>query len=930
VKIGQPLWSFQASYSVDDLDISEDGSYLTFCVSDCVVLMDGDGNLLWTQDLDDPACDAALSSDGSYVVVGECTASGHDVYLFDRNGNELWRYDIQGWVGDVAISVDGSCVVAVGLWGLFIFDRSGNPMIESVRWLGGQLAITDDGEFVAATLENEDRLYLYNRQGRELWCYDEYVGDFSMTSDGRLIAVLANGDLALLDGIGSVLWSHRPENKLYGVEISSEGSHIAAISWCSLYLFDENGEELWSYEIDGCDSERKITSMAISSDGNIVAAGDSWGYFYLFDGQGDLLWEYNYKSIVPHHAETMVFSSDGRYLAIGCRDGTIHLFETGVGTQHPEVPTTPDYSDSTGEIAHDGESSSSESEITESEMIEDEAIKGVSTESGEEEPEMAIAVVNIKNKDDDGIFVMLYIDDELRNTTSLSHWTQHVEYFTLPSGTHKFGIEWRDPGTYKDYNVTVTQDFEPGEMLKVNLEIAEHRATTAEVYVKNSYSEQLEMFLDIDGGSEDEKKVAPSSYMKYFGSYEVSPGSHTFEIYWEDPDTEQVYWTDATETFEEEDSKEIKLIAEKQGPALEVEVKPIFFVMEVGDKQHMDITITNTGDETAKQVDVILISKNTRVAELDKSSISIGDIKPGEAWIESSFLPQIEALKEGESTIEVKVRGKNLPEISKSIVVSVSESGSIFLKDADLGEPLEARPSSEFIEETFGPSADESDMWENAEDYITDVYSSEVLDAVLSVQSSSKAGHAVEGETIKITLELLNKDTVPIAVAMAILPPSQLVFKYDEGEYTATTQKIKQPIESITSSPKDNVILYLRDLPAFVLDETLETGEEWLWHALHDPVQFREEGSGLIVEPNQMLIFTAEITPEEAGWLDISGEIYYTKEPIIKYTTEAQLTTFAIETKSVEFDPDNVEHIALRKSILVEEKECSLWGLVCW
>lgn len=544
--IGQPLWSFQASYGVNDLDISVDGSYVAFCDSDSVFLMDGEGNLLWSRDLDNPACEVALSSDSSYVVVGECTAYGHDVYLFDRNGNELWRYDIQGWVGDVDISFDGSYVAALGLMGLFIFDRSGTPLNESIGWSGGQLTITDDGEFVAATYGSKNRLYLFNRQGQELWCYDEYVGDFSMTSDGRLIAVLVNDDLALLDGVGSVLWSHRPENKLYGAKISSEGSHIAAIGWCSLYLFDENGEELWSYQIDDCGQRKHLVSVAISTGGNIVAASDRLGNIYLFDGQGDLLWEYAAES----YAETMVISSDGRYLAAGCTDGSVYLFGTGVGTQHPKVLTMPEYSDPIDDVAPDGELSSAEPEMTESEMIEDEAIGEEPTESDEEEPEMAIAVANIKNKDDDEISVTLLIDDvEVITETPLSPRTQHVESFILSPGDHKFEIKWWDQDTGDIYDFNVTQSFIAGETRKVNLEIAEHRAPTARVSVKSDYDEEILVDLWIDPDSVDWQTDSENVDYGYssLGDYELKdPGEHVFLIEWDDTSTGERYETETS------------------------------------------------------------------------------------------------------------------------------------------------------------------------------------------------------------------------------------------------------------------------------------------------------------------------------------------------------------------------------------------------
>ena len=85
------------------------------------------------------------------------------------------------------------------------------------------------------------------------------------------------------------LWSYRSAYMIGSVAISSDGSYIAAGSLSmgtryiptmssELYLFSRTSSTpLWSY-----DTGHWINSVAISSDGNYIAAGNRDGKVYLF------------------------------------------------------------------------------------------------------------------------------------------------------------------------------------------------------------------------------------------------------------------------------------------------------------------------------------------------------------------------------------------------------------------------------------------------------------------------------------------------------------------------------------------------------------------------------------------------------------------------------------------------------------------------
>ena len=91
------------------------------------------------------------------------------------------------------------------------------------------------------------------------------------------------------------------------------------------------------------------------------------------------------------------------------------------------------------------------------------------------------------------------------------------------------------------------------------------------------------------------------------------------------------------------------------------------------------------------------------------------------------------------------------------------------------------------LEEASGYSEDFPEMYVAVEDEIVDSFSDTVIYADLLVYSASPAGYAVEGQEIKATLFIQNQSDHPVAVAAAIVLPSQDVFKHSEKAYFSSS-----------------------------------------------------------------------------------------------------------------------------------------------
>ena len=140
-------------------------------------------------------------------------------------------------------------------------------------------------------------------------------------------------------------WNYSADSGINSVAISADGEYIAAGSdENQVYLFSKNGTLLWSYTAgDG------IFSVAISSNGETIVAGSLDNSVYLFSKDGTLLWSYS----TGNRVWSVAISEDGETIVAGSWDNKVYLFDKDSGT--------PLWSHSTGnwvlsvDISADGE-----------------------------------------------------------------------------------------------------------------------------------------------------------------------------------------------------------------------------------------------------------------------------------------------------------------------------------------------------------------------------------------------------------------------------------------------------------------------------------------------------------------------------------------------------------------------------------------------
>jgi WD40 repeat protein len=200
---GVIAWKWSNGYFIVDVDVDQNGSEVVVCVDDatlrCFNLIDGG---TWNLSFEEDPCSVARSKEGGYIV---CGSDDGQIYLFNSDRRQLWKYRTGGKpIRDIAISSGGARIAALSDDGMLYVLSLGGRMLWS-RSVGhtNQVAITDEGSSIAT---GGDRVHVYS-------------------------------------GEGDLIWSYTTETRVGGVDLSADGSRLAAADQDRIYVFSLDCEE---------------------------------------------------------------------------------------------------------------------------------------------------------------------------------------------------------------------------------------------------------------------------------------------------------------------------------------------------------------------------------------------------------------------------------------------------------------------------------------------------------------------------------------------------------------------------------------------------------------------------------------------------------------------------------------------------------------
>jgi len=345
----KPLWIYKAGGPVYSVALSADGAYIgagkdspnstTGITEGRIIYLQKNGSLLWDQrpDIDLSSYKTmkslALSEDGYRIAALIDHGWHYTVACFVRNGTLVSKFGTRDWMGkNIVTDKTGQMIVSSGTKEIVSTDPSGNARWryttgglggskDSQDFTGVHVAISGDGQHIAAVSEDSYLYYLDYQNGNLLWKYDtgHSLQTVAMSYFGRYIAAASrNHNIYYFNDDGVLLWNFTLDGVPETVAINEDGRFLAVGSDDnSISILDRNGTLIREFKTGG-----PVESVAISRDGQTIIAGSDDDTIYCLDRTGSLLWNYTTGGIV----KSVAVSSDGQYIVAGSYDGNLYFF----------------------------------------------------------------------------------------------------------------------------------------------------------------------------------------------------------------------------------------------------------------------------------------------------------------------------------------------------------------------------------------------------------------------------------------------------------------------------------------------------------------------------------------------------------------------------------------------------------------------------
>ncbi|MBO9701359.1 MAG: T9SS type A sorting domain-containing protein [Sporocytophaga sp.] len=252
-----------------------------------------------------------------YLILG----SENQIYKLiktDTLGNILWNTSLPSIKSNPTIKEDiqKHIVIAYGRSGnsISILNPGGEILSsKSYSFSIAEVFSTSTGYLVVGSIDNYLIAAEIFENGDIVWI-KKYEGSFynfvQITKDGSFIAAFNNGDFIRYNNKGETLWTKKLSNAI-SVNSIADGHLIAAFSDGTIIRFDEQGNTLWSKKVF---SKAKFHSISFSD--NAIFAGYSADkidcYITKIDFDANLLWN---SLIKTSEIETITPLSDGGFIA---------------------------------------------------------------------------------------------------------------------------------------------------------------------------------------------------------------------------------------------------------------------------------------------------------------------------------------------------------------------------------------------------------------------------------------------------------------------------------------------------------------------------------------------------------------------------------------------------------------------------------------
>lgn len=286
----------------------------------------------------------ALSPDGKYIAAA--TSLGVFVYSADTF-QPVKQLDTHSWVSTVAYSPDGKIIASGDRNGLIVLWDTGSW--DEIRNFSGHkggvvgLAFSPDGNYLASISQDDTLIkWTVNLGTGEAFLSQKLASGSSITYSPDGSQIMTGGtdwkvnlfdakDLKLLKTINTA-------NRVVEVRFFSHSSYIAVGTADRMVnIIDLEGKNTFR-ALTGVTFD--LSSIAVSPDGQTVAAGDVNGGIVVWQYTSQQLWKFTSgdrieapASEVLSRRNVLFYSPDGKRLYSLARNGMLRAFDSSSGTK---------------------------------------------------------------------------------------------------------------------------------------------------------------------------------------------------------------------------------------------------------------------------------------------------------------------------------------------------------------------------------------------------------------------------------------------------------------------------------------------------------------------------------------------------------------------------------------------------------------------
>lgn len=258
---GRKRWS---GWSATSLDINRQGDYILTGKGTELRLLSGAGTLVWDRNMEIAVRDVSLAPDLSFIAA----AGGGKIRTLTFSGEGIASNDTMT-INRVRIIPSGDRLLLSTSRDIQLMDPKLNREWADENLTQNLIAVAPDGSSFVTAFSNRIRMYTGN--GTILWDKRFPVGDaqaMAYSRDGTTIVLALSENLLVLDHTGRQIWMANATDIINGVAVSDDGNTIAAGSLDrNLYIFNHAGTRLGTFTVKNA---IKPDSVGVTGDGQLI------------------------------------------------------------------------------------------------------------------------------------------------------------------------------------------------------------------------------------------------------------------------------------------------------------------------------------------------------------------------------------------------------------------------------------------------------------------------------------------------------------------------------------------------------------------------------------------------------------------------------------------------------------------------------------